>query len=71
MIWRWVLAVLLLLLAAWFANLAMFNFWAGGGPPTAHPEIYTHRGYAYGAATIVCVIGFFVISVMNVMKRKR
>jgi hypothetical protein len=32
-IWRWLLAVALLLAAGWSLKLTLFNWWAAGGPP--------------------------------------
>ena len=41
---RWILALLALLAGLWLGNLAMFNWWAAGGPPTVNRAAYESRG---------------------------
>lgn len=54
---------LLLLALLWFLYLTAFNYWAGGGPPTPHSEIYRMRGNiifgvacALFVALVVCLL---------------
>jgi hypothetical protein len=66
----WVLTILLFVGLAWSLNLAAFNWWAGGGPPTEHPEIYRMHGNVFFG--IAC--GFllaFVISLWNLIRRRK
>lgn len=66
------LDVILLLLSLWFGNLAVANWWAAGGPPTVHPEIYAFRGNISFALAILCFIGFVVLLVIiRRMKKKK
>jgi len=53
---RWLSALLLCLVGLWALNLTAFNFWAAGGPPTPHPEIYERRGWLFFAVAIGCFI---------------
>jgi hypothetical protein len=73
MVWRWVVVVCLVLLAAWSAYLAAFHYWAAGGPPTPHPEYYRHWGNVFFAATCGLVAFSIALSVANVrlMKKRR
>ena len=57
----WTIDVIILLLSLWFGNLALYNWWAAGGPPTAHPEIYAFRGNISFVLTIFCFIGFVIL----------
>lgn len=54
---RWLSAVLLCLAGLWALNLTAYNFWAAGGPPTPHLEIYERRGWLFFAAATGCFIG--------------
>ena len=69
MFWRWILDVVLLLLSLCFGNLALFNWWAAGGPPTPHPEIYAFRGHVFFLVACLCFIGFVILLVMNIRKK--
>lgn len=71
MIWRWTIAGLLLLSSLWFGNLALFNWWAGGGPPTPHPEIYALRGNIFFALACLLFVGFVTLSILNIRRRKQ
>jgi hypothetical protein len=68
MFWRWTLNVAALLLSLWFANLTLFNWWAAGGPPNPHHEVYAFRGQVFFALACLCFIGFGVLLVMNIRK---
>lgn len=68
---RWLLAAVLLLAAGWCLNLMLFNWWAAGGPPTPHRELYEHRGNVFCAATAVLFAGFVSVVVMNLCRSKR
>ena len=50
----WLLTLLLFLAFLWSLNLTAFNYWASGGPPTPHPEIYRMRGNIFFG--IACVL---------------
>jgi hypothetical protein len=67
---RSLLAALLLLGFAGSLNLTAFNWWASGGPPVAHPEIYRMRGNLFFG--IAC--GFllaFVVTLWGLIRRKK
>ncbi len=59
---RWCLAGLLCLLGLWALKLTAFNFWAAGGPPTPHPEIYARRAWAFLAVTVCFFVGAGLIT---------
>ncbi len=59
MIRRLLFAAVLLLGSAWSCYLAAFNWWAAGGPPTAHPERYELRGNIFFA--VGCVLFLVVL----------
>jgi hypothetical protein len=61
----------LLLAAGWSFNLTLYNWWAAGGPPVPHPELYEHRGNVFCAATAVLFAGFVSVVVMNLRRSKR
>jgi len=53
------LTTLLLLLAfLWSLYLTAFNYWAGGGPPTPHPEIYRMRGNIFFGIACALFVAF-------------
>jgi hypothetical protein len=64
-------AVLLLLAAGWFGNLALFNWWAAGGPPTPHPEVYRFRGNAFFGFASVLFAGAVIVFIRIFRARKR
>jgi len=41
------LGLILVLAILYSFNLAAFNFWAAGGPPTPNPEVYRFRGIVF------------------------
>jgi hypothetical protein len=43
------LTVLLFLAFLWSVNLTLYNWWAAGGPPTEHPDLYRQRGNMFFA----------------------
>jgi len=49
---------LLLLAVLWAMYLTAFNYWAGGGPPTPHPEIYRMRGNIFFGIACVLFVAF-------------
>ena len=52
--------ILLLLAFLWALNLTAFNYWAGGGPPTPHPEIYKMYGNIFFGIACVLFVAFAV-----------
>jgi hypothetical protein len=50
---RWLLVAVLLAVSVWSANLTVAYWWAAGGPPTLHPELYEQRGNVFAVATLV------------------
>lgn len=69
-LWRWALPVLLVVRACWTGNLTLFNWWAAGGPPTPHPEIYEQRGNLFFGLTVALLLAALVLVVVNI-RRKR
>ena len=53
-LWRIVLVVLLLGVAVRSGTLAMFNWWAAGGPPTANPAGYERLGNVFFGVAVLC-----------------
>ena len=70
MVWRWLLAALLLLASGWFGNLALFNWWAAGGPPTPHGPTYAFRGNLFFALACILLLAFGIVVVMNIRRLK-
>lgn len=70
MILRWVIAVGLLLGSLWFGNLAFFNWWAAGGPPTPHPETYAQRGNIFFILTCLFFLSFVIMTLLNIRRTK-
>ena len=66
--WRWLVPVLLLAGACWTGNLTLFNYWAAGGPPTAHAELYEHRGNLFLAVTIALLLAAVVVGAINLRR---
>jgi hypothetical protein len=66
----WLLAFALFLGLLWCLNLTAFNYWASGGPPTPHPEIYRMRGNIFFGVACGFLLAF-VLSVRSLIKRKR
>jgi len=67
---RWTVLLLLLAGACWSGNLALFNWWAAGGPPTAHPEIYEHRGNVFFGVTLLFLLLGLALLIVN-LRRSR
>lgn len=70
MIWRWVIAAGLLVSSLWFGNLTLYNWWAAGGPPSPHPEIYAFRGNVFLVLTCLFFVGFVTLVVLNIRRLK-
>jgi hypothetical protein len=66
-----VLAVVLLLATAWSANLALFNWWAAGGPPVNDVEVYELRGNVFGVVTVLLFVAFVGVTVMSIRRATR
>jgi hypothetical protein len=67
----WLPSVLLLVAFAWSLNLTLFNWWASGGPPVQHPEIYRHRGNVFCGISFVLFLNFIVAAWVLARRRKR
>lgn len=67
----WLLPVPLFIAFAWSLNLTFFNWWASGGPPVEHPEIYRHRGNIFCAISFVLFLTFIVAVWALARRRKR
>ena len=67
----WLLSVLLFVAFAWSLNLTLFNWWASGGPPVQHPEIYRHRGNVFCGISFVLFLNFIVAAWVLARRRKR
>jgi hypothetical protein len=56
----WIIPVILAgaCFIAWLLKMAMFNYWAAGGPPTKFKEVYEARGNLFlaGAATVTVLL---------------
>ena len=61
----------LVVVGLWCINLAAFNLWAGGGPPTDNPDLYRHRGLAFLIGSAIAFIGAIVIAVAWLKRRVR
>ncbi len=55
MVWRLVLAVLLLVVCVRSGFLALYNWWAAGGPPTPDPALYERAGNLFFALATLCL----------------
>ena len=71
LLWRWSLAAVLLLATAWSANLTLFNWWAAGGPPVNDVRTYELHGNVFSLATVLLVVAFVAVVVMNVRHSRR
>jgi hypothetical protein len=65
------LCLLLLMGFAWSANLTLFNYWASGGPPVEHPEIYRHRGNVFSAISGGFLLTFGIAAWALIRRLKR
>jgi hypothetical protein len=73
MIWRWMLAVVLLLATLWFAEMAAGNIWAAGTVPGPNftnrdEQIYLHRATVFLSLFGVSFISLVALVVMNIRK---
>jgi hypothetical protein len=66
----WFVTLLLFLALAWSLYLAAFNWWAGSGPPTEHPEIYRMHGNVFFGAACGFLLAF-VISLWSLIRRSK
>ena len=66
----WLVALALFLGFLLSLNLTAFNYWASGGPPTPHPEIYRVRGNIFFGVACGFLLAF-VLSIRNLIKRKK
>ena len=68
--WYWALMALLVAGAFWTGNLALFNWWAAGGPPSPQPEVYEQRGNIFFALTVALLLLAFLLVVVNRKRNK-
>jgi hypothetical protein len=68
---RWLLVAVLVAASLWTANLTLYNWWAAGGPPTPHPELYEQRGNVFAVATLVLFGAAVGVGVFNWKRRAR
>ena len=54
----WLTTLLLLGALLWALYLTAFNYWAAGGPPTPHPEIYRMYGNIFFEIACVLFVAF-------------
>jgi len=57
---RWSASLLLIAAGLWSLNLAAFNAWVAGGPPTPYPEVYARRSDVF----FIVSLSFFVLALM-------
>jgi hypothetical protein len=73
--WRCLLVAILVLASLWFANLAVGNWWAGGGPPTPQPakDRFVFCGnVSFGISCLLFVSAIAVgINIYRMKKRTR
>jgi len=60
--WHWLFGVVLLAVSLWAGNVAIFNWWAAGGPPTPQADLFRSRGNMF----FVLAAGFFSAAVVLV-----
>lgn len=68
---RWAVALILLAVSIWTANLTAYNWWAAGGPPTPYPHLYEQRGNIFAIATLLLFGAAVVLGVLNSKRRPR
>ena len=66
----WLATFLLLLAFLWFLYLTAFNYWAGGGPPTPHPELYRMRANIFFEIACVLFVAF-AVCLWSLVRRKK
>gem|GEM_PF-3412114 len=69
--WRWMFSAALLLASLWFGNLALFNWWATGGPPNPSPGTYVFRGNVFFCVSCLLFVGFVIRIVSNLRQGRR
>lgn len=67
---RWILPVVLIVGVCWTGTLTLFNWWAAGGPPSGHPEVYEHRGNLFFIVTAVLLVSVLLLVARNVKSGK-
>lgn len=65
------LAIVLLAVSLWTANLTLFNWWAAGGPPTPNPQQFAARANIFAVATLLLFSAAVGIGVLNWRRRAR
>ncbi len=69
--WRWLVAIVTFLAGLWFGNLAMANWWAAGGPPTAHRAAYEVRGNIFSVVALALLVLSIALVVWSARHRRR
>lgn len=70
MFWRWAITIIFLLASLWVGNLALFNWWAAGGPPTANPQAYAFRGNIFFVLACIFFVVFIILLITNIRRFK-
>lgn len=70
MAWRWLLTGACVLVSLWFAYLAIFNWWAAGGPPTPHAAQYAFRGNVFFVLAGLLLFCGVLLSILNIRKAR-
>ncbi len=69
MVWRWITVIALLATSIWLGYLGAFNWWAAGGPPTPHPEVYATRSNVFFGLAAVSLAAAVVVTVITLRRR--
>src|ERR1022692_2702376 len=69
---RWFIAILFFLGFAWTMNLSLFHWWASGGPPVQHPELWRMWGSIFFGISVVLLLAFVIpLRSLIPLRRKR
>ena len=71
MAWRLMTAVAMLLVSVWLGYLAAFNWWAAGGPPTPHRDVYATRGNIFFVVAVLALAASVLVVVRTVRRVRR
>jgi hypothetical protein len=68
---RWGIALVLLAVSVWTANLTLYNWWAAGGPPTPNPQMYETRGNIFAVVTLLLFSAAVAVALLNWKRSRR